>query len=62
MICLETALPAKFAETIREAIGREPERPAAYAGIEQRVQRFARMPADVSMLKQFVAARAARDA
>jgi threonine synthase len=28
MICLETALPAKFAETIVEAIGREPERPA----------------------------------
>jgi threonine synthase len=59
MICLETALPAKFADAIREAIGREPERPAAYAGIEQRAQRYARMPADVSMLKQFVAARAA---
>src|SRR5512134_2351612 len=34
MICLETALPAKFAETIVEALGRPPERPAAFAGIE----------------------------
>jgi threonine synthase len=58
MICLETALPAKFAETIREAIGRDPDRPAAYADIEQRAQRFVRMPADVAMLKQFIAARA----
>ena len=26
MICMETALPAKFAESIREAIGEEPRR------------------------------------
>ena len=31
MIVLETALPAKFAATIVEALGREPERPAAHA-------------------------------
>jgi threonine synthase len=58
MICLETALPAKFAATIREALGREPERPAAYDAIEERVQRFALMPADVAQLKRYVAARA----
>jgi threonine synthase len=58
MICLETALPAKFAAAIREALGREPERPAAYEGIESRVQRYSLMPADVSMLKRYVAARA----
>ena len=34
MIVLETALPAKFAETIVEALGHEPERPARFAGIE----------------------------
>ena len=55
MICLETALPAKFAETIREAIGRDPQRPPAYEGIEHRVQRFARMPADVALLKRYIA-------
>jgi threonine synthase len=58
MICLETALPTKFAQTIREAIGRDPERPAAYAGIEARPQRYVRMPADVAMLKRFIAERA----
>jgi threonine synthase len=34
MIVLETALPVKFAATIVEALGREPERPARYQGIE----------------------------
>ncbi|MEI7444381.1 MAG: threonine synthase, partial [Burkholderiales bacterium] len=58
MVCLETALPAKFAGTIREAIGREPSRPAAYDGIESHVQRYARMPADVAMLKRYIAERA----
>ncbi|RPH43585.1 MAG: hypothetical protein EHM87_13350, partial [Burkholderiales bacterium] len=58
MVCLETALPAKFAETIMEAIGRDPGRPAAYEGIETRAQRFARMPADVAMLKRYIAERA----
>jgi threonine synthase len=60
MICLETALPAKFAETIREAIGQEPPRPPAYDAIESRVQRFTLMPADVAMLKRHLAAHAGR--
>jgi threonine synthase len=57
MICLETALPAKFAHIIVEALGHGPTRPAAYDGIDEAVQRFTRMPADVGMLKQFIAAR-----
>ena len=40
MICLETALPAKFSETIIEALGRAPERPSAFAGIESLPQRY----------------------
>jgi threonine synthase len=55
MICLETALPAKFADTIIAAVGREPERPAAYVGIEQRPQRCEVMPADVERIKAFIA-------
>ena len=55
MVCLETALPVKFADTIREAIGQEPERPAAYEGIELHGQRFTRMPADVGELKRYIA-------
>jgi threonine synthase len=46
MVVLETALPAKFADTIREALGHEPERPAAFDGIEKLPQRFEVMPAD----------------
>jgi len=57
MICLETALPAKFAEAIREATGVDPEPPVGFAGLEQRVQRYTRMPADVVALKAFIAAR-----
>jgi threonine synthase len=54
MLVLETALPAKFAETIREALGREPERPAAMAGIESRPKRFTVMPADAAAVKRYI--------
>ena len=56
LVCLETALPAKFAETIQEALGREPERPASMVGIERLPQRFEVMDADVAQLKAFMAA------
>ena len=56
MIVLETALPAKFAETIREALGREPERPAALDGIEALPKRFRQMPPDVATVKAYVEA------
>ena len=56
LICLETALPAKFAETIQEALGREPERPAALVGIEKLPQRCVVMDADAEKLKAFIAA------
>jgi len=57
MICLETALPAKFGDTIREALGREAPRPPAYQDIESRAQRYCRMPRDVAMLKRYIAER-----
>ncbi|MDO9011972.1 MAG: threonine synthase [Gallionella sp.] len=56
LICLETALPAKFAETIREALGREPERPVSMVGIEDLPQRVEVMDADVATLKAFISA------
>ncbi|MGE5169497.1 MAG: threonine synthase [Rudaea sp.] len=55
LICLETALPAKFAATIREALGTEPPRPAAFADIESRPQRFERLPADPAQVAAYVA-------
>ena len=53
-LVLETALPAKFAETIVEAIGREPDRPAAMQGIEQLPKRFEVMAPDVQAVKRFI--------
>jgi threonine synthase len=55
MIVLETALPAKFNETIREALGRDAERPAGFENIEALPQRFEVMPADVNQVKAFIA-------
>jgi threonine synthase len=56
LICLETALPAKFAETIQEALGCQPERPAAMEGIENLPQRCEVMDADLAKLKAFISA------
>jgi threonine synthase len=55
MIVLETALPAKFNETIREALGCDADRPAGFENIEALPQRFAVMPADVQKMKAFIA-------
>ena len=55
MIVLETALPAKFSATIVEALGREPERPAALADIEQLPKRFKVMPVNTQAVKDYIA-------
>jgi threonine synthase len=55
MVVLETAQPVKFAETIREALDREPERPAALEGIESLPQRVEVMAADAALVKDYVA-------
>ena len=54
MIVLETALPAKFNETIQEVLGRDAERPAGFENIESLPQRFVVMPADAAGIKQYV--------
>ncbi len=56
MVVLETALPAKFAATIEEALGRQPLRPAALEGIEALPKRFTDLPADVAMVKAYIEA------
>jgi threonine synthase len=58
ILCLETALPAKFAETIVEALGIEPPRPAATVGIESLPQRCESMGVDVEAVKRFIEAHA----
>ncbi len=57
VIALETALPAKFAETIVEAIGTAPARPAALQGLEERPRRVTVLPASVERVKALIAAR-----
>ena len=56
MIVLETALPIKFAATIVEALGREPNRPPKFDGIEALPRRVQVLPADVTAVKQLVVA------
>ncbi len=54
MIVLETALPAKFAAAIEEALGRAPLRPAALDGIEALPKRYTVMPVDVDRVKAYI--------
>jgi threonine synthase len=54
LICLETALPAKFASTIREALGREPEVPYGLGGLERLPQRFCVLDADETAVKNLI--------
>ncbi len=55
LVCMETAQPAKFAETMREAIGREPLRPARFEDLEKLPQRVEVMDADVGKIKHYIA-------
>src|SRR6195952_4024926 len=57
MIVLETAQPIKFGETIREALEREPERPAAFIGIEELPQKFDIVSAEAGLVKAYIAER-----
>ncbi|MFP5324042.1 MAG: threonine synthase [Gammaproteobacteria bacterium] len=54
IVVLETALPIKFAETIREALGRDPVRPARFDGIESLPKRVQVMAADVEAVKRYI--------
>ncbi|MET3915385.1 threonine synthase [Variovorax sp. OAS795] len=55
MVVLETALPIKFAATLVEALGHEPERPARFEGIEALPKRVVKLPADVEAVKAYIA-------
>ena len=57
MVCLETALPAKFGETVQEAVGRIPGRPERFLNIEAAPRTFEVMPNDVQVLKAYIAAK-----
>lgn len=54
IVCLETALPVKFSETILEATGREPDIPERFEGILDAPRRVVDLPNDVDVVKQFI--------
>ena len=54
MVVLETALPIKFAQTIIDALGREPDRPAQFIGIEALPKRVFALKADAEVVKAFI--------
>jgi threonine synthase len=56
LVCMETAQPAKFAETIREALGRDPQRPKGFENLEKLPQRVEVMDADAGRVKAYIAA------
>jgi threonine synthase len=56
LVCLETALPVKFSETIKAALGRDAERPAELKDLESLPQRFQVIDADPEAVKRAVAA------
>ncbi len=58
LVVTETALPVKFAATIVEAIGREPERPDRFAGLEDLPRHVVELPNDAAALKALIASRA----
>ncbi len=55
LICVETALPVKFAQTIREALGRDPDYPPGCESLESLPQRFEVMDADAAAVKTYIA-------
>ncbi|WP_457755738.1 threonine synthase [Thermodesulfatator indicus] len=55
MIALATAHPAKFPEAVKQAIGREPEKPESLKGLEEKPKRVKVLPAKIEKVKEFVA-------
>jgi threonine synthase len=54
MLVLETALPAKFEDSIQEALGQAPVRPKGLENLESLPQRFVVMDADAAAIKQYI--------
>lgn len=54
MLVLETALPAKFAETIQEALGEEPPVPAHLGDLASLPQKVVNMACDVEQVRDYI--------
>ena len=62
MIFLETARYLKFEDSVAEAGIKVPERPEKWKGLEQREQKYERMPSDIGAIKSYIAQNALRAA
>jgi len=60
LVCLETALPAKFAGAIREALGRDPDVPAGFETLQGKPARVDVIDVDVEAVKSYIAQRCDR--
>ncbi len=54
MVCLATAHPAKFADAVLKATGKQPENPKSIADLGERESRCVILDADVEQVKEFV--------
>ena len=54
LVCLETALPVKFEDTLQEALGHRPARPEKFQGLEDRPQHVTVLPPDAALVKAFI--------
>ena len=59
IVCLETALPVKFSETIVEATGKEPQMEERFASIMDAPRKVIDMPNDAEAVKKLIAENAA---
>ncbi len=59
LVCMETAQAAKFAATVREALGRDPARPAGFEDLEKLPQRMEVIDADAATVKRHIERHAA---
>jgi threonine synthase len=58
LVCLETAQPAKFEASIREAVGISPSRPPGFEDLEQHPQFFEVMDVDPDAVRDYISAHA----
>jgi len=54
MLVLETALPAKFSETIEQALGRPAPRPPGLENLESLPQKVVELPCDVASVRDYI--------
>ena len=59
LVCLETARPAKFAATIREAVGQEPPMPESFRKLANMPEHFEVLPPDNEAVGAYIARRIA---